>query len=391
MSPTVLTPKLTRRRFVKVGALSSAALVIGFYLPSIAGAQQEGGGPSKEAPRINPLNAWVRIAQDGKVTLIVGKSEMGQGIMTTLPMILADELEVDWNVVHVEQAATKPDIYESLGTGGSGSVLDSWMPLRQAGATARQMLIQAAADNWGVDAASCFAKDGGVIHNPRGHRLEYGELVAKASKLPVPDPKKVVLKNPDNFRYIGTSLPRLDIPSKVDGSAKFGIDVRVPGMLYAVIARCPTFGGKVKSFDAAKAKALPGVREVVEIPAVEKGAHTAGGIAVAADSTWAAMQGRDALEIEWDNGPYADESSDSLREQLQSLTIKPGKLVRKEGDVEAALAHAPNKIEAGYDMPFLAHASMEPMNCTPTFAATARSSGRRLKDPTGTKAWSRKS
>jgi isoquinoline 1-oxidoreductase beta subunit len=364
MSSTILTPKLTRRGFVKVGAAGSAALVIGFYLPSIAGAQQEGGGPGKEAPRINPLNAWVRIAQDGKVTLIVGKSEMGQGIMTTLPMILADELEVDWNVVHVEQAATKPDIYESLGTGGSGSVLDSWMPLRQAGATARQMLIQAAANTWGVDASSCFARDGGVVHNPRGHRLEYAELVAKASKLPVPDPKKVVLKNPDTFRYIGTSIPRVDIPSKVDGSAKFGIDVRVPGMLYAVIARCPTFGGKVKSFDASKAKAVPGVREVVEIPAVEKGAHTAGGIAVAADSTWAAMQGRDALAIEWDNGPHADETTDSLREQLQSLTTKPGKVVRKEGGVEPALGSATNKIEAAYELPFLAHASMEPMNCT---------------------------
>src|SRR5271170_5850813 len=218
MSSTVLTPKLTRRGFVKVGAAGSAALVIGFYLPSIAAAQQE-GGPSKEAPRINPLNAWIRIGADGNVTLIVGKSEMGQGVMTSLPMILADEVEVDWNSVHVEQAATKPDIY-SLGTGGSGSVLDPWLPLRQAGAAARQMLIQAAADTWGVDPASCFAKDGGVIHNPRGHRLAYGELVAKASKLPVPDLKTVVLKNPDNFHYIGTSLPRLDIPSKVDGSAK---------------------------------------------------------------------------------------------------------------------------------------------------------------------------
>jgi isoquinoline 1-oxidoreductase subunit beta len=154
MSSTLLTPKLTRRGFVKVGAAGSAALVFGFYLPSIVGAQEEGGGPGKEAPLINPLNAWIRISQDGKVTLIVGKSEMGQGVMTALPMILADELEVDWNLVHVEQAATKPDIYESLGTGGSGSVLDSWMPLRQAGATARQMLIQAAANTWGVDAAS---------------------------------------------------------------------------------------------------------------------------------------------------------------------------------------------------------------------------------------------
>jgi isoquinoline 1-oxidoreductase beta subunit len=381
MSSTVLTPKLTRRGFVKVGAAGSAALVIGFYLPSLAATQQE-GGPSKEAPRINPLNAWIRIGADGNVTLIVGKSEMGQGVMTSLPMILADEVEVDWNSVHVEQAATKPDIY-SLGTGGSGSVLDSYLPLRQAGAAARQMLIQAAADTWGVDPASCFAKGGAVIHNPRGHRLAYGELAAKASKLPVPDLKTVVLKNPDNFRYIGTSLPRLDIPSKVDGSAKFGIDVRVPGMLYAVVARCLVFGGKLKSFDAAKAKAVPGVREVVEIPPVEKGAHTAGGIAVVADSTWAAIQGRDALVSAWDNGPHADESTDSLREQLQSLTAKPGKIVRKEGDVEAALAAAANKIEASYELPFLAHATMEPMNCT----ADVRSNRAEIWAPTQGPDW----
>ena len=382
MSATVLTPKLTRRGFVKVGATGGAALVIGFYLPSFADAQQE-GGEAKEAARINPLNAWVRITEDGKVTLILAKSEMGQGVMTSLPMILADELEVPWNVVHVEQAPTKPEIYTDLGTGGSGSVLDSYTPLRQAGATARQMLIQAAAQSWGVDASTCFAKDGAVFHNPRAHRLAYGELVAKASKLPVPELSKVVLKNPDNFNIIGTSLPRIDIPSKVDGSAKFGIDVRIPGMLYAVIARCPTFGGKVKSFDATKAKAVPGVREVVEIPAVEPGCHAAGGIAVAADSTWAALQGRDALVIEWDNGPHANETTDSLRDQLQSLTQKPGKVVRKEGDVEAALAAATAKIEASYDLPFLAHATMEPMNCT----ADVRSDSAEVWAPTQGPEW----
>jgi isoquinoline 1-oxidoreductase subunit beta len=365
MSAPAALSKLTRRGFVRLSAATGASFVLGFYLPSVAGAEQEGGTPGKEAPRINPLNAWIRIDHDGTVTLIVAKSEMGQGVMTSLPMILADELEVDWSAVHVEQAATKPEIYTDLGTGGSGSVLDSYTPLRQAGAIARTMLIQAAAQIWRVDAITCYAKDGAVVHNPRGHRIPYGDLVNRAAKLPVPELSKITLKNPDNFRFIGTSIPRIDIPPKVDGSAKFGIDVRVPGMVYAVLARCPVFEGKVRKFDATKAKAIAGVREIVEIPAISDGAHTTGGIAVIADSTWAAMQGRDALEIEWDEGPHATENSAALSEQLQSLTAKPGKVVYKEGDADAALASANgHKLEAAYELPLLAHATMEPMNCT---------------------------
>jgi isoquinoline 1-oxidoreductase beta subunit len=379
MSPSSSVAGITRRNFLHTTAASGAVLVIGFCVPELACAK------NPEAHRVNPFNAWLQIASDGKVTLILGKSEMGQGVYTSLPMILADELELDWQSVSVRQAETKPDLYPDLGTGGSGSVLDSFLPMRQAGAAAREMLITAAAKTWGVDPVTCYAKNGSVIHDPRAHRLTYGELVAAASALPVPDLTKVTLKNPDNFQFIGKSLPHLDIPSKVDGTARFGIDVRVPGMLYAVIARCPVFEGKVKTFDATKAKAVPGVRQVFEIPAIGPNSHTAGGIAVVADTTWAAIRGRDALQIEWDNGAAAAESTDSLRKQMQALTEKPGTIVEHSGNADAALAKTPNKIEAAYELPFLAHATMEPMNCT----ADVRSDRAEVWAPTQGPIWIR--
>lgn len=373
--------KLSRRNFIKTTAAIGAALVVGFHW-SNAFAQSESDAKKQEEPRVNPFNAWIRIDQDGNVNLIAAKSEMGQGVLTSLAMILADELEVDWRSVRVEHAVTDPKTY-SLGTGGSGSITEQYLPLRQAGASARQMLITAAAQTWGVDPLTCHAKDGAVIHNPRAHRLTYGELVAKASKLPVPDPKKVKLKNPDDFNYIGKNIPHIDIPSKVDGSAQFGIDVRVPGMLHAVVARCPVYGGKVKSFDATKAKAVPGVREVVEIPAVTDGCFTVGGIAVIADSTWAAMKGREALVAEWDNGPTAKISTASLADEMRSLTSKPCKEIRSEGDAEAALSSAAKKIEAMYELPFQAHATMEPMNCI----ADVRADRAELWAPTQSPDW----
>ncbi|HXE89439.1 MAG TPA: xanthine dehydrogenase family protein molybdopterin-binding subunit [Terriglobales bacterium] len=356
MKTTTALSKVTRREFLATTASGGAALVIGFYLPLDALAQQQ----VKRIENPNPFNAWVRIDKAGQVTLIVAKSEMGQGVYGTLPMILAEELEVDWARVRIEQAPTDPRIY-SHGTGGSSSVRESYAPLRRAGATAREMLIAAAAQTWGVPAKECRAEKGAVWHGQRS--LPYGELVEKAAQLPLPDPNQVPLKEPAKFRIIGTSIPRADVPLKVDGSAKFGLDVKVPGMLYAVVARCPTFGGQPKSFNAAKAKAVPGVKDVVQIPAVAD-VHSAGGVAVVAESTWAAMQGREALEVEWDYGPHAAESSESLWKQCQDLAAKPGKSVRSEGDVDAALGKSAKKIEADYQVPFVAHATMEPMNCT---------------------------
>jgi isoquinoline 1-oxidoreductase beta subunit len=375
------TPKLSRRHFIKTTAASGAALVVGFRWAEVAFAQSE-NVKDQEKPRVNPFTAWIHIDKDSNVTLIVPKSEMGQGILTSLAMILADEMELDWRNVHVEHADTKPDLY-SLGTGGSGSIAEQYLPLRQAGAATRQMLIKAAALSWGVDPVTCHAKDGAVIHNPRAHRLTYGELVEKASKLPVPDFNKVTLKNPDDFRYIGKDMPHIDIPSKVDGSAQFGIDVRVPGMLHAVIARSPVYGGKVKSFDATKAKAVPGVQQVVEIEPVVTDCHSAGGVAVVAESTWAAIQGREALQVEWDLGPSANISTTSLREQMKSLTAKPCKVVRADGDADAAIAKSSKTIEAEYELPFQAHATMEPMNCT----ADVRADGATLWAPTQSPDW----
>src|SRR5271156_2079992 len=296
-------PVLQRREFLKPAAVGSAALIVGFHLPSSAFADSSlDSSEDQEKKPVNPFNAWVRITPDNQVTLILGKSEMGQGIMTALPMILAEELSLDWTKVKIDQAPTDPTIYD-LGTGGSGSIAGSWLPLRQAGAAAREMLITAAAARWNVDRDTCVAQDGGVLHGARKNFLTYGELVADASKLPVPDLKTVPLKNSNSFTIVGKDTTRVEAGNKVDGKAKFGIDSRMPEMQFAVIARCPVFGGKVKSFDATKAKNVSGVRDVIMIAPVEKGAFTAGGVVVLADNSWAAMQGRRALKIEWDEGP----------------------------------------------------------------------------------------
>jgi isoquinoline 1-oxidoreductase subunit beta len=352
-----MSARLSRRSFLKTGAASGVALVIGFRLHGKALADTPN---EKKTP--NPFDAWIHLDSTGGVTLLVAKSEMGQGILTALPMVLADELDVDWARVKVEQAPTNPSLYDH-GTGGSGSTRSSWLPLRQAGAAAREMLVQAAARQWQVNPNTCKTEAGYVVHGPRRKRLAYGELVAAASKLPVPAFATVALKNPDEFRIVGKSTPRVDVPGKVDGSAVFGLDVRAPGMLYAVVARCPVFGGKPARFEAAKAKAVSGVRDVFEIPA-HGASHSAGGIAVVADSTWAAIKGREALQVEWDRGPHGDESTESLRQQLASLCGEAGKAVRNQGDALAALQGAPTVIEAEYELPFQAHATMEPMNCT---------------------------
>jgi isoquinoline 1-oxidoreductase subunit beta len=351
---------LDRRDFLKTGAATGVALLVGFRL----GARTPNDpAQDQEKPLVNPLNAWVRITPDNRVTLVLGKSEMGQGVMTALPMILAEELNLDWKDVRIEQAETNPKIYD-LGTGGSGSVAGSWLPLRQAGAAAREMLITAAAARWNVDRDTCVAQDGGVLHGARKNFLTYGELVGDASKLSVPDFKTVLLKNSSTFTIVGKDTTRIEASEKVNGKAKFGIDSRVPGMQVAVIARCPVFGGKVKSFDATTAKTVPGVRDVISIPPVEKGSFTAGGVVVLADNSWAAMQGRKALKIEWDEGPAKDESTETLRRQFLENAAKPGKVVRNDGDTSAALAGATRKIEATYEFPFAPHATMEPMNCT---------------------------
>ncbi|MGA8867006.1 MAG: xanthine dehydrogenase family protein molybdopterin-binding subunit [Candidatus Sulfotelmatobacter sp.] len=351
---------INRRAFIAGGAAAGAGLIIGVRLPeSLLLAQG-----ARKRPIPNPFIAYIHVKPGGKISLIVAKSEMGQGILTGLAMCLAEEAEVDWSSVSVEQADTRPDLYAHLGTGGSTSTRENFMPLRRAGATVRELMITAAAAKWNVPRTDCVASKGAVLHQASARQASYGDLVEAASKLPLPDAAKVPLKNVSKFELIGHPLARVDVPEKSDGSAQFGIDVRLPGMVFAVVARCPVFGGKPAHFDAARAKAMPGVQDVFEIPALGPGIHTAGGVAVVADSTWAAIKARDALQISWDNGPAASESSDSLCAALLAAAHKAGKRVRNDGNVDAALAKAARPVEAVYEFPFLAHATMEPMNIT---------------------------
>jgi isoquinoline 1-oxidoreductase subunit beta len=362
--------EVNRRDFLKTGAAGASALVLSFYLPSRTRAAQAAGSGASTA--VFKPNAWVRITPDNQITLLVEQPEMGQGARTAIPMVLAEELEADWSTIRVEQAPTIPEIYKNLSTGGSGAVETAWASARKVGAQAREMLVTAAAQRWGADRRDCRAENGTVLHIPTGRRFRYGELVQVASRLPPVAADGVPLKAPKDYRYIGKPIPRTDVPSKVDGSASFGIDVRVPGMLYAVIARCPHFGGKLVSFDATSAKAIPGVRAAFTVSplgrlSVSGGRNlsTAGGVAVVGDSTWAAIQGRKALKIAWDKGPDGSESTESLRKLLlENAGAPPAFVCCDQGDAEHALAKATQKVEATYELPFAAHATMEPMNTT---------------------------
>jgi isoquinoline 1-oxidoreductase beta subunit len=301
-------------------------------------------------------NAFIRIDTDDTVTIIVNHSEMGQGVYTALPMLVAEELDADWDKVRFEAAPVDPVYNHTLwgmqATGGSTSTWSEWDRLRQAGAAARALLLAAAAELWQVDPATCRTEKGRVRHSASGRQLSYGQLAEKASGLP--PPQNVVLKDPGNFTLIGHPVKRLDTPEKANGTAVYGIDVQVPGLLTALIARPPVFGGKVKSFRAEKAQAVPGVRHIVEISR---------GVAVVAEGFWPAKRGREALEIVWDEGPLADLDSRRQREQYAELAKSPGAVARKHGDVEATLGCAPKKLEAVYELPYLAHTPMEPLNC----------------------------
>ena len=342
---------MDRRRFLKTGAAGAAGLLVGFYFHGdITTLAAESSAPVV-------LNAWVHVGTDDLVTILIDKSEMGQSILTGLAMIAADELDCDWAKVRTEFAPSDKVYYNPRfgvqGTGGSSGTPTSWNPLRKASATARAMLVQAAAQKWGVDPAECSAENSTILHAATKRRSTYGSLAEAAGKLPVP--QNVPLKTPEQYHLIGKPTKRLDTPDKVNGSAQYGIDVRLPGMVYAVVARCPVFGGKVASFDASKSKEIPGVKNVFQIST---------GVAVIADNTWAAMQGRRALDIKWDEGPNAALSSAEISKQLAAGAERPGPVARKEGDVDAGLASAAAKFEVNYEVPFLAHATMEPMNCT---------------------------
>ncbi|OLD96390.1 MAG: aldehyde dehydrogenase [Gemmatimonadetes bacterium] len=371
--------ELSRRTFLQTGAAVGGGLLLGFTLPPLSPL-------SPLPPRVRndgPFapNAFIRIDRDGRVTLIMHKVEMGQGTYTSMPMLLAEELEVELSQVRLEHAPPNDALYaEPLfgvqETGGSTSVRGNWEPLRRAGAGARALLVAAAAQTWNVDTSSCHATGGVVIHGPTGRTLAYGALVDRAATLSLPG--DVPLKHPKDWKLIGTPAKRLDSPDKVNGKAQYGIDVRLPGLKVATVAVCPVFGGKLASVDDSRAKAIPGVHQVVRL---------ADAVAVVAEHMWAAQQGVAALDIRWDEGPNAQLTTADIVRQLDAASQKPGVVARKDGDVAQAMAGAARKIEAIYQVPFLAHATMEPVNCTvhvrpdgcdlwvgtqvPTFAQTA--------------------
>ncbi|MFZ0785769.1 MAG: xanthine dehydrogenase family protein molybdopterin-binding subunit [Candidatus Acidiferrales bacterium] len=350
------TNGLDRRGFLKTGLAGAAGLVIGFYLPGrrevLAASRLDGGGAAPDV-----LNAFIQVSPDDNITILISKSEMGQGVVTSLSMLAAEELECDWKKIRTEFAPAAlvyfDPAFHMQGTGGSQSVNSAWKPMREAGATARVMLITAAAQKWGVDPSECHAEDGAVIHAASKRRATYGSLAEAAAK--VTPPQNVTLKDPSQFKVIGKPFKRLDTPIKTNGRAGFGIDVRQPGMLHAVVLRCPVFGGKVASFDATKAKAIPGVKDVFEI---------SDGVAVVADNTWTAMQGRKALDVQWNEGPNAGVSNATIFKSFADACEAPGVVARKEGDADSGLSGATQKIEAVYQAPYQAHATMEPMNCT---------------------------
>jgi isoquinoline 1-oxidoreductase beta subunit len=344
---------LSRRGFLKAG-IAGGGLLLGFHVPAV----MRPAGAASASPAQAKFNSWIRIAKDGTVTIIVGQSEMGQGIMTAIPMIIADELEAEWSKVRIEQAPSHPDYGDPMrggeqSTNGSRSIRNLMPIWRKAGAAAREMLVGAAAKEWGVSPDECFAEQNVVIHRPTGRKLNYGQLADKAAELPVP--KEPKLKSPDQFRFIGKAVARLDTPEKVTGRGIYGLDVKVPGMLIATVQRCPVFGGKVASFDATKAKAIKGVRQVVQISS---------GVAVVANSYWTAKKGREALKITWDEGQNAQLNSAEITRSYAESAKQPGPVARKEGDAAATLAAAQKTMDVVYEVPFLAHATMEPMNCT---------------------------
>jgi isoquinoline 1-oxidoreductase beta subunit len=365
-------PALSRRSFLRITGLAGGGLLIAVSLPGCKsagkGEPQPQPAPQEPAPVASgepfEANAFVTIEPDGTATITVAKSEMGQGVRTTLAMIVAEELDLDWSKVRVTQAPEHPDKYGRQGTGGSGSVRTSWQPLREAGAKARAMLVAAAAARLGVSASELTTAHSQVVHAASGKKLGYGELAGLAAQQAVP--AEVKLKDKKDYQLLGKEHAGVDVRDIVQGKARYGMDIRQEGMLFASIARTPIFGGKVKSYDAAAAMAVPGVVRVVEVPAVGADAIVHAGVAVVARNNWAALKGREKLAVQWEPGPHARESSAGYLAQMDRSVGKKGKVqVNQLGQPDRVLARAGKAaLRARYEVPFIAHATMEPMNCT---------------------------
>jgi CO/xanthine dehydrogenase Mo-binding subunit len=347
---------LSRREFLAEATLTGVALTLGCHVES----NGVRAAADSTAPVLAP-NAFVTIRPDGCILITVNKTEMGQGVRTSLPMLVAEELDADWSQVTVETAPFDPSRYGFQGTGGSASLRGAWEPLRRTGATARAMLVEAAARRWNVPSSACRTEAGFVIHpSDATKKLSYGELVAEAANLPVPDPKTVKLKDPKDFKLIGRRVLRYDNPDIVTGKAIYGMDVRLPGMRFATMVHPPVFGGKVKHVEDTEAKRVPGVERVFV---------TERGVAVVAANTWAAFEGAKKLRITWEDGPHAKLSSADIRAMFIEKSKLPGDVARQDGDFDRAFAAAARQLEAVYEVPYLHHATLEPQNCTARVSA----------------------
>jgi isoquinoline 1-oxidoreductase beta subunit len=366
------------RRDLFKGAAAASGLVLGFHL----GFRKLPFAEAAETPNFAP-NAFLSIDETGLVTIVASRSEMGTGIKTDLPLVLADELEADWNQVKVVQARGDPK-YGDQNTDGSRSTWQFFGPMRLAGATARQMLETAAAQTWNVPVGECRAQNGFVAHASSGRKLAFGDLAKLAAAMPAPPPDQVRLKDRKDWRYIGKPYPVVDLKDIVRGRATYGIDVVVPGMKYASVERCPVYGGKVKSFDSKDALSVAGVERVIEIPAtpMPSGFKPLGGIAVIANNTWSAQQGRQRLKIEWDYGPNAGHDSAAYRTELDATAREPGKVVRNHGDFDGAVASAAKRVSADYFVPHLAHAQMEVPNAVAYWVANTCQTWSPTQNPT---------
>ncbi len=360
-------PGLSRRTFLKATALVGGGLLLELHVPNARAAASATG---------EVLNAYIKLMPDGIVTITAKNPEIGQGVKTMLPMLIAEELDVDWKNVRIEQAIADGAKYAPQFAGGSTAAPLNWEPLRRVGAAAREMMVRAAADAFGVPASELRTASGTVRHAASGRELTYGELAAAAARLPPPDPATVRLKDPKNFSIIGTSVRGVDSPLVVQGKPLFGIDVTVPGMKYAIYAKCPVFGGTVVSANVAAVKSLPGVRDAFVLRGDASVTGSVGpldrlvdGVAIVADSWWLAEQARERLEVEWDEGAATRDSDARFAEEAATLSRQaPATYIVKNGNVDAALAGAAQVLEADYAYPFLAHATLEPQNCTASYA-----------------------
>ncbi len=352
---TKLDTGSSRRQFLKATA-SAAGLLVTFRMAPEAGAAEADA---------SSLTAFVRIAPDGQVTIMAKNPDMGQGVSTSLPMIIAEELDVAWEDVRVEQAPGDPDVFGSQGSGGSRTIQSSWDPMRRVGAVARSMLVEAAALAWNCPAGECSTQPGKVIHRVSGRSFDYGPLAIRCAAVAAPDPKSVPLKNPKDYRIIGRPTVQYDAPRIVTGAPLFGIDVVRPGMLYATYLKAPVFGAKVASADLAAAKSVKGVRDAFIVDGVQDPMGLVSGVAVVADTWWAAKKGRDRLNVKWSDHATSSQSTADFNRRAAELNAgAPQKNSRNDGDFAAGLKGAAKTVEAAYAYPFLAHACMEPMNCT---------------------------